>query len=190
MKTAMPQRVLPFTLYHLLADSCSRLSWSWFFQQICGLATIAILGTLSYLLISHFIFQSIRVDGNSMYPTLSNNDNYWLNRSVFLRHEPQRTDIVAAKDPKDGCLVVKRIIALPGESIYLNHGKVYVNGKLLDEPYISKYVPTYAYEKNESEFFLVGKDQFFVMGDNRNNSMDSRTYGPVPRQNILGKVME
>ena len=79
---------------------------------------------------------------------------------------------------------------MPGESIYLNHGKVYVNGQLLNEPYLSRYTPTYAYEKNESEFFIIGHDQFFVMGDNRNNSCDSRTYGPVPRKNILGKVMD
>jgi signal peptidase I len=190
MKAAPLQKYFSPAFNRFLADHWSRLSWPSFFEQAFSLAVLLASGALCYFLVSHFIFQSLKVSGSSMYPTLFDNGSYWLNRSVYLKSEPQRTDIVAAKDPEDGCLVVKRIIAMPGESIYLNHGKVYVNGKLLDEPYLSKLTPTYAYEKNESEFFIIGNDQFFVMGDNRNNSCDSRTYGAVPRKNILGKVMD
>ncbi len=125
-----------------------------------------------------------------MLPALENSGSYWLNRFAYIKSEPHPCDIVALKDPRDNTLLVKRIIAMPGQSIYLDHGKVYLNGKLLDEPYLPDKTPTYAYEKNESEFFVMGKGEFFVMGDNRNNSTDSRTFGAVPRQNILGKVID
>jgi signal peptidase I len=125
-----------------------------------------------------------------MYPTLFDAGNYWLNRCIYFEREPRRTDIVAVKDPQDGSLVVKRIIALPGESIYLNNGSVFVNGRRLDESYLPPHTPTYAYEKSEDELICCGKDQYFVLGDNRGNSTDSRTFGPVTREDILGKVVE
>ncbi len=125
-----------------------------------------------------------------MYPTLADSGHYWLNRFSYVISEPRQNDIVALKDPRDNILEVKRIIAMPGESVYLKNGQVYVNGKLLDEPYLPAKTPTYAYEKNENEFICIGRNEFFVMGDNRNNSTDSRTFGAVPRQNIVGKVVE
>jgi len=167
------------------------LSWlKWFLRQLAMLVVLIGLGAVSYQLITHFVFLSVQVDGQSMVPTLKNADSYWLNRLAYVKSEPRRSDIVALKDPQDNVLVVKRIIALPGQSVYLNHGKVYVDSQPLDEPYLPDKTFTFAYEKNESEFFVLGKDEFFVMGDNRNNSTDSRVFGPVPRQNILGKLMD
>jgi signal peptidase I len=87
-------------------------------------------------------------------------------------------------------LVVKRIIATPGESVYFKNGVVYVNSKRITEPYLQPYTPTFAYEKSAEEFTCCGADQYYVMGDNRNNSTDSRSFGPVPRANILGKLMQ
>jgi signal peptidase I len=188
MNTAPIVENFRFQASHRFSDFRSRLTWPWFFEQLGALATVGVFGFLSYLFVSNFLFQAVTVSGVSMRPTLSDRGQYWLNHTAYLVKKPERTDIVGIKDPEDGGLIVKRIIAMPGEYVYLKHGRVYVNGQLLKEPYLADKTPTYAYQKNEDELFLFGENSYFVMGDNRNNSCDSRTFGAVPRRNILGKI--
>lgn len=166
-----------------------RLSWGGFFAECGSIICLLGLSVLSFLFITHFIFESVQVQGPSMYPTLINGNFYWLDRLAYEIRKPQPGDIVALKDPSGRGFDVKRIIAVPTESVYITGGKVYVNGKLLNEPYLPRKVKTFAYADRQDEMFCLAPNQFFVMGDNRGNSCDSRTFGAIPKDLILGKVL-
>ncbi|HUA65988.1 MAG TPA: signal peptidase I [Alphaproteobacteria bacterium] len=166
-----------------------RLSWAGFFAQCGNILFLLALSALSFLFVTHFIFQSVQVQGPSMYPTLINGDFYWLDRLAYEIRKPQSGDIVALRDPSGHGFDVKRIIAIPTDSVYIKGGKVYINGKLLQEPYLPAKMRTFAYADQPDELFCLARDQFFVMGDNRGNSCDSRSFGAIPRELILGKVL-
>jgi signal peptidase I len=166
-----------------------RFSWGLFFLECGSVLCLLALAGLSFLLISHFVFQSVQVQGPSMYPTLINSNIYWLNRFAYELHDPHPGDIVAIKDPQGHGFDVKRIIAIPMESVYIDNGKVYVNGKLLPEPYLPPHEYTFAYDKKADKLVILAPGQFFVMGDNRGNSCDSRSFGPISRDLILGRVI-
>ena len=158
-------------------------------RQICQFLVVGAMAVASYFLISHFFLQSVKVVGRSMVPTLCDSEHYLLNRWIYRVHPPRHSDIVVLRDPGDDGFSVKRIIATPGDSIYLKNGGVYVNGCKLNEPYLAPATPTFTDSKFRDQLILCGKDQFFVLGDNRLNSVDSRAYGPVPRRNILGPII-
>ena len=141
-----------------------------------------------FKLCRQFIVQSVQVDGRSMLPTLLDSQRYLLNRFVYLVRAPKLKEIVGLRDPETGGYAVKRIIAQPGDRVYVNDGQLFVNGKLLREPYLERGTKTYAGPHYRAQMWVCGLNQYFVLGDNRNNSADSRVYGAVPRQNILGLV--
>jgi signal peptidase I len=167
----------------------SRVEAVSFFQVVWQALVFTGLAIFSYWVISHFVLQTVQVVGPSMVPTLHNSDHYFLNRWLYHLHEPQRRDIVVLKDPTDGTCVVKRIIATPGESLYFHEGHGFVNGRQVVEPYLSPGVRTFMDSTAGEGLITCGKDQYFVMGDNRNNSSDSRVFGPIRRQNILGAII-
>lgn len=150
---------------------------------------VLVLSAASYFLISQFLLQSVTVVGRSMVPTLYDSQHYLLNRWVYHIHAPRHSDIVVLRDPSDNGFSVKRIIATPGDSIRLKDGSVYVNGCKLNEAYLAPGTPTFTDSKYRDLLILCGKEQYFLLGDNRLNSVDSRTYGPVPRANILGLII-
>jgi signal peptidase I len=160
-----------------------------FFAQIQQLALVAVLALTAYFVISRFFVQSVTVIGVSMAPTLADSQRYLLNRWVFLVRAPHPRDVVVLRDPLDNGFSVKRIIAGSGDSVYLKGGEVFVNGHKLSEPYLAPGTPTFASLPAREQLFKCGAGQYFVLGDNRKNSVDSRAYGPIPRQNILGLII-
>ena len=126
----------------------------------------------------------------SMVPTLRDSQFYLLNRWVLHFRPPQRAEIVVLRDPLDGGFAVKRVVAVAGDSVYLADGAVYVNGQKLIEPYLSTGTLTYTTSQFKKQLFKCRAGQFFVLGDNRGNSLDSRAYGPVSRRDILGLIMQ
>lgn len=159
------------------------------FRQFGVCATIILLSTASYFTVSHFLLETVQVAGRSMVPTLQENDQYILNRWVLRDRGPSRQEIVVIKDPADKGFSVKRIIAMEGESIHIKNGKVFVNGIELHEPYLAPETRTFTYSQKKEQLILCGKGQYFVLGDNREASIDSRSYGPITRESIQGLVV-
>ena len=162
------------------------LLWLQKFAQALGILCLSV---VCYFLISHFIVQSVRVVGESMHPTLENSQQYLLNHWVFYFRQPHRTEIVVIRDPTDRGLSVKRIIGLGGEQVFFKAGAVFINGKQLKEPYLQPGMATFAGAYRHDQVFQCGEDEVFVLGDNRNNSLDSRAYGPIPRRSVLGLIV-
>ncbi len=157
----------------------------WQLQQVVAVGLMAV---ACYFLISRFLLQSVTVVGSSMSPTLLESDRYLLNRWIFHVRQPQRSDVVVIRDPADNGYSVKRVIGTAGDTVSLQGGDVYLNGRKLVEPYLRPGTPTFS-ESYKKQVFHLEADHYFLLGDNRKNSVDSRAYGPVPRKNILGLVV-
>ncbi|HEY7158505.1 MAG TPA: signal peptidase I [Gemmataceae bacterium] len=127
--------------------------------------------------------QNFRVEGFSMEPTMHTNEYLLVNKVSYMVGQPQRGDIVVLRFPQDPRRdFIKRIIALPGEEVEVRGGSVYINGQALEEPYI-KERPVYTYPKKR-----VPENDYFVLGDNRNNSHDSHVWDWLPREYLIGKA--
>jgi signal peptidase I len=150
---------------------------------ICG----ALWSIVFYLLISHFVVMGVEVQGTSMSPTLLDGDRYILYRCPYLWRTPRVGEIVVIKDPQDEGLSVKRIVGVPNDLIEIRKDGVYVNNAKLPEPYLTSYA-AFASGNERVKPIHLGPHDYFVLGDNRNRSADSRVYGPVPRKFILGLI--
>jgi signal peptidase I len=136
-----------------------------------------------------FTVRPYRVEGVSMQPGLQNNDLVVVSQIAYdFGGQPQRGDVIVLHPPSDPSTVyVKRVIGLPGDQLFITPDTVSVNGHKLDETYIQLLDPN-AMENQPLGKITLGPGQYFVMGDNRQNSTDSRVFGYVPRQNIIGKA--
>jgi signal peptidase I len=142
-----------------------------------------LLAVLTALLVIQFIAAHTRIPTGSMIPTIQIGDHMVVNRIPYYYKDPIRGDIVVFEE--GGIPLVKRIIALPGEEIDIIDHEVYINGKKLDENYLPAGTKTEAFFYSDVKFpFVIPEGEYFVMGDNRGNSQDSRYFGTIKRETI------
>src|SRR5690606_24631245 len=155
--------------------------WEWIKSIAAALAIVLVVHT--------FVFNLSTVKGNSMLPTLEDGEWLFVNKIGFLLGKPERGDIVILKDPKGSLgfreYLVKRVVALPGETVEARSGILYVNGREVAEPYTDTRI-----EDGDFGPVTVPDGHYFVMGDNRHRaaSTDSRSFHAVPEELIKGKV--
>jgi signal peptidase I len=138
------------------------------------------------ILIITFLYQPVRVEGTSMLPRLEDRDRLFINKFVYHVAAIERDDVVVFRYPRDPeKSYIKRVIALPGDHLRIDHGQVWLNGKQLDESYVPE---EYRDTKSMPEM-VVPEDSYFMMGDHRSISSDSREFGPVDRSLIYGKAV-
>jgi signal peptidase I len=165
--------------------------WTASVRQISGGRSLAVsqaeqvlLGFLLAVAATLFVMQGFCVSGECMQPHLYTGERVLANKLVYHLASPKRGDIVIFDYPKDVTQVyVKRVVGLPGETVAIQAGQVFINGKPLSEPY-----RVYA-AHGDMAMQSIPRSQYFVMGDNRDVSDDSRYWGDLPRQDIIGRAV-
>ena len=156
------------------------------------LLEVVALAAILFIVI-HLAIEPVTVSGPSMYPTVVTNNYLIALKFPYYFRSPERGDVVILKSPYDPSTdLIKRVIGLPGETILIREGTVYINGKVLCEPYLRPGVDgAWTVNANwpaDGVPYQLSSTQYFVMGDNRNVSEDSRIFGPVQRSSILAEA--
>lgn len=156
-------------------------------EIISWILCLAMVAVLTYVIIT-YVGQRTRVIGSSMYPTLEDGDNLIVEKLSYRFHDPERFDIIvfpyAQENQKH---YIKRIIGLPGETVQIIEDDIYINGEILEENYGAEPMQTAGVA---AEPITLGEGEYFVLGDNRNHSSDSRAadVGMIPRKMITGRA--
>jgi signal peptidase I len=171
------------------------------YRWVIEWAVILMAVLLCTVLLRTYVIQSFYIPSPSMVPTLAVGDRIMVNKLSYDLHDVHRGDIVVFKRPpleqQDFPDLVKRVIGLPGESVSTKDGHVYINGKLLNEPWLPDSPSSYTGalpDDQHPQYNMPGPvkvpaGQYFVMGDNRTDSEDSRFFGPIPKDLIVGRAM-
>jgi signal peptidase I len=140
---------------------------------------------IASIFIITFLYQPVRVEGTSMQPGLRDQDRLFIDKFFFRFEKIDRDDVVVFHYPRDPeKSYIKRVIGLPGDTIRIVQGRVFINGTAISEPY----VPRRFEDTRSMSTLAIPPDEFFVMGDHRSISSDSRDFGPVDRDLIYGKA--
>lgn len=157
---------------------------------------IVVVALSIFLVVYLFFMQPHQVNGQSMEPTLISKEYVLTDKVSYQTGSPRRGDVVVFHAPESagcadgtGCDFIKRVIGLPGDMIMIRENKVYVNGQPLAEPYLPEGIttPPANFTRDEREIVL-GQDEYFAIGDNREFSSDSRAWGPITKSNIVGRA--
>ena len=160
-------------------SSQGRVPWWHWLREI-------LIALLISVFIIVFLYQPVKVEGTSMMPGLSDQERIFINKYAYRLGHIQRGDVVVFRYPGDPTKnYIKRVAGVPGDRIVVDHGEVILNGQPLEEPYVPV---QYRDERSMSEV-TVPEGSYFVLGDHRNLSSDSRDFGPVARTAIFGKAV-
>ena len=151
------------------------------------LVCVALWSAISFLLFSRFVLATVIIDGASMEPTFHSGDRCLLNRLALVFGSVDRGDMVVLRDRGENDFAIKRIVGLPHDEVEIRKGRVLINGEPLNESYLAPLTRTWA-PKGDARYKLAS-DAYFVLGDNREVSEDSRYYGPVSFDRLLGVVV-
>jgi len=156
-------------------------------KEFIGYLVVVVAAVAFSLTVRIFVFEPYIVPTPSMEPVLLVEDKVIVNKLAYRFGEVERGDLVVFHSPvEQGKELVKRAIGLPGDEVTLTtEGNIYINGTLLDEEYIAQDAGIVY----ENKTLILSSDEFFVMGDNRNNSLDSRYFGPIKEKDIFGKLV-
>jgi signal peptidase I len=158
--------------------------WPWRETRI-WLLDLAVAVALAMFIVV-FLYEPINVEGTSMAPGISDQERLFINKFVYHFEPIRRGDVVVFWYPLDPSKsFIKRVVGLPGETVAIRAGRVYINGREIREPYV---LPRYM-DENSYPPVKVPKGEYYVMGDHRDDSNDSRMFGPVPRRYIYGKAV-
>ncbi|MFA5532176.1 MAG: signal peptidase I [Candidatus Shapirobacteria bacterium] len=148
-----------------------------------------------FVLIYLFVAQPNEVKGNSMYPNFLDKEYLLTDKLSYQFGDPKRGDVVIFKAPAseacsaEGCEYIKRVIGIPGDSVMIQNGEVYLNGELLNQSFLPDGIVTEIEEYMEEGIeVIVPEGQYLCFGDNRPNSKDGRAFGPITRDSIVGKA--
>lgn len=158
-----------------------------FFIEI---AEVTVFAVAIFLFVYLLILQPHKIKGASMEPNFPDGEYLLSDKVTYRFKEPKRGDVIVFKAPRTPDEeFIKRIIGLPGETLYVNGGKIFINGNELDENYLDEDIYSQSGPfLQEGRRVTVPKDNYLVFGDNRNHSSDSRAWGFVPKDNITGKA--
>jgi signal peptidase I len=152
--------------------------WHWLRESLIALA-------ISVFIIV-FLYQPVKVEGTSMMPGLADQERIFINKYAYQLGSIQRGDVVVFRYPGDPTKnYIKRVVGVPGDRIAVDHGEVFLNGQRLEEPY----VPVQYHDERSMGELTVPEGSYFLLGDHRNLSSDSRDFGVVNRQAIFGKAV-
>jgi signal peptidase I len=158
---------------------------------VTDLVKVIVVAVIAMLLFRYFIAEPFIVSGDSMVPTYQNHQYLVIDKLGFRLHKPERGEVIVFRFPQNTKeFFIKRIIGLPGEKVKVENGHVVIyntqhpEGKVLDEPYLPSQNITYG----DTKIVTLGSDEYFVLGDNRLQSSDSRLWGILPASDIVGRV--
>jgi signal peptidase I len=167
-------------------ESVERQSSSGLHRELRAWARDLVIALGLAVIIIVFFYQPVKVEGTSMSPLLSDQERIFINKFLYHFGPIERGDVVVFWYPLDHTKsFIKRVVGLPGDEVEIRRGRVYINGRTLEEPYVPpEFIDTAAYGP-----MRVPRDSYFVMGDHRISSNDSRIFGPVPAAFIYGKAV-